>query len=110
MSTTRVVGTDARMRALAVVALLVAMVLALVGAAADAASPAEQSHYDLSWHVVAGGGGQGSSGGYALGGTAGQPAAGLSGESPYILCSGFWCGAAAGGYRIYLPAVLRGTP
>ncbi len=63
--------------------------------------------YDLSWHVVAGGGGRMASAGHTLQGTVGQPVTGVMLGSGYTLCSGFECGGAAVQYRIYLPVVLR---
>ena len=66
-----------------------------------------QAGYDLSRHVVAGGGAQVRAGDYDLGSTAGQPAAGLAQNAPYNLCAGFWCGVEVIGYRIYLPLVFR---
>ncbi len=65
-----------------------------------------QSSYDLSWHVIAGGGGQMQSAGYTLMGTSGQPVAGAMQGSNYNLCSGFWCGTIAE-YRVYLPLTLK---
>lgn len=62
--------------------------------------------YDLSWHVIAGGGGKMESAQYTLYGTAGQPATGQMASSGHTLCSGFWCGVEAE-YRVYLPLVLR---
>ena len=66
--------------------------------------------YDLSWNTVNGGGGTFSTGeGYSLGGTAGQPDAGLLSGEGYTLAGGFWPGGAVApsGYTIYLPSVLR---
>jgi len=66
--------------------------------------------YDLSWSSVDGGGYIFSGGGaYTLGGTIGQPDAGLLTGGSYTLGGGFWGGGAAagGGYEIYLPLVLR---
>ena len=51
-----------------------------------------QGGYDLSWRVIAGGGGQMQSAGYTLIGTIGQPSAGTMTGSSSALCSGFWCG------------------
>ena len=71
---------------------------------------ASDSH-DLSWWTVDSGGhifSQG--GGYSLGGTVGQPDAGLMTGGEYTLSGGFWHGgvaAAAAEYRIYLPLILR---
>ena len=68
--------------------------------------------YDLSWSSVDGGGYTFSSGGaYILGGTVGQPDAGLLSGGNYTLGGGFWGGGAAAAmeYEIYLPLVLRNT-
>ena len=64
------------------------------------------ANYDLSWHVIAGGGGRMASSGHTLVGTAGQPLTGPMLSSGYTLCSGFWCSGAVS-YRVYLPLVLR---
>lgn len=71
-----------------------------------------QAGYDLSWWTVDGGGGMDNAAdGYALGGTAGQPDAGLlTGDNGYTLLGGFWSGE--GGpvppaHRVYLPLVMR---
>jgi len=62
--------------------------------------------YDLTWNSVDGGGTMFSTGGnYALGGTIGQPDAGLLSGGSYTLAGGFW--SAARFYRIFLPVVLR---
>ena len=66
--------------------------------------------YDLSWSTVDGGGWTFSTGGdYSLGGTAGQPDAGLMTGGTYSLGGGFWGGGAAaappGG--LYLPLMMR---
>jgi len=47
-----------------------------------------------------------SGGGYTLGGTVGQPDAGVLSGGGYTLAGGFWGGAAVP-YRVYLPLVLR---
>ena len=67
--------------------------------------------YDLSWSTIDGGGYTFSSGGdYSLGGTIGQPDAGLLTGGDYTLGGGFWGGGAlaAAQYQVYLPLVLRG--
>ena len=75
-----------------------------------------QQSYDLSWHTVDGGGHTWSTGGtYALGGTIGQPDAGLlaGGSGPpsrqYTLGGGFWEGGAIAGlfHEIYLPLTWK---
>lgn len=66
--------------------------------------------YDLSWSTIDGGGYTFSAGGdYTLGGTIGQPDAGVLSGGGYTLGSGFWGGAAVE-YKIYLPLVLRNHP
>ena len=63
--------------------------------------------YDLSWWTVDGGGNTLSTGeGYSLGGTAGQPDAGVLTGDGYTLAGGFWGGVSVE-YRVYLPLVLR---
>lgn len=84
--------------------LAVCLVVALTGGVAA------QEGYDLSWWTVDGGGGMFSTGGnYSLGGTIGQPDAGLLAGPGYTLAGGFWSG---GGqlYRVYLPLVMRSYP
>jgi len=71
----------------------------------------------MSWWTADGGGQTfpglvtrtGSTGGnYPLGGTNGQPDAGLLTGTSHSLSGGFWFGGAAGGvYRVYLPVVMR---
>jgi len=66
--------------------------------------------YDLTWNTVDGGGYTWSEGGgYALGGTIGQPDAGALSAGEYALLGGFWAGGAVPSmqYRIYLPLTLR---
>jgi len=64
--------------------------------------------YDLSWWTVDGGGAAFSTnGGYTLGGTLGQPDAGVMSGEGYTLAGGFWGGAAVQ-YKVYLPLVVKG--
>ena len=89
-------------------AVLVLALLAAGTAAALARSP--DQGYDLSWHTVDGGGTTWSTGGtYALGGTIGQPDAGLLAGGSYSLGGGFWAGGALGEflYTIYLPLTAK---
>lgn len=70
--------------------LLVVALLATAGAALTQSS----GSFDLSWRVIAGGGGQAASDSYQVRGTAGQ---GLAGPPPltggnYAVESGFWVG------------------
>jgi len=66
--------------------------------------------YDLTWNTVDGGGQTFSTGGgYSLGGTIGQPDAGMLTGGGYTLGGGFWRGGAVAlpPYTIYLPLVVR---
>jgi hypothetical protein len=98
--------TKRRPALLLLVALLLAFI-ALPGTAPAVAQPA--GAYDLPWHTMDGGGHTFSTGGrYSLGGTMGQPDAGLLKGGRYTLAGGFWPGwAQAAKYIIYLPLVLR---
>jgi hypothetical protein len=62
--------------------------------------------FDLSWHVLAGGGGRADSTHYAVNGTLGQAAVGFSDSTSYGLQSGYWQNWPD--YRIYLPLNLKG--
>ena len=70
------------------------------------------THYRLDWFapLTGGGGGPASSTHYAVNFTVGQSAIGTASSTSYGGCLGFWCGAAAVGYRIYLPLVVRQAP
>jgi hypothetical protein len=68
-----------------------------------------QGGYDLSWWTVDGGGNMVSAGGgYELGGTIGQPDAGVLTGGGYTLGGGFWRGGSstAPWYEVYLPLVV----
>jgi hypothetical protein len=72
-----------------------------------------QAGYDQSWWTVDGGGQTFSTGGaYSLGGTIGQPEAGLLAGGDYILGGGFWTSGepAVRVYWVYLPLLLRNHP
>jgi hypothetical protein len=69
-----------------------------------------QDGYDLSWWTVDGGGHAFSSGGgYELGGTIGQPDAGVLAGGGYTLGGGFWRGGGVllNRCHVYLPLVVR---
>ena len=71
---------------------------------------ADGPDYTLDWWTVDGGGHTFSEGGgYTLGGTTGQPDAGVMEGAPYTLPGGFWPGGSVGQYTIYLPLVLRNS-
>ena len=68
--------------------------------------------YDLAWNTVDGGGHTLLTGGnYTLGGTVGQPDAGLMTGGDYVLGGGFWGGGALAmlKHEIYLPLILRNS-
>ena len=88
--------------------ILVLLLAALLVSAA--ALTLAQSGYSLRWWTVDGGGGMWSSGaGYRLGGTIGQPDAGVLSGGGYTLAGGFWRGGAQQPAKqyIYLPVVMR---
>jgi hypothetical protein len=69
-----------------------------------------QGGYELSWWTVDGGGQMYSiGGGYELGGTVGQPDAGVLTGGGYTLGGGFWRGGEVSGqfYEVFLPLVAR---
>jgi hypothetical protein len=79
----------------------------VMGLAAPAAAQSG-GDYDLTWSTVDGGGETFCSGGeYSLGGTVGQPDAGVLGGGDYALVGGYWGGALPVQYRVYLPLVMR---
>ena len=80
--------------------LLAALFLAALGLAQ---APAD---FDLSWRVVAGGGGRSASADYVVQGTVGQAAAGPPAAvgADYRVTSGFWYPAH---YRVYVPIVFK---
>jgi hypothetical protein len=86
-------------------AILLASLLALMLGASAAMA---QGGYTITWWTVDGGGETFStSGSYSLGGTIGQPDAGLMLGGDYALVGGFW-GQTITPYHTYLPVVLRG--
>lgn len=83
-----------------------ALTLVLLGATAVLAQAG--GDYSLTWSTVDGGGEMYSTGGaYTLGGTVGQPDAGVLEGGDYSLVGGFWGGALAVPYRVYLPLLMR---
>jgi hypothetical protein len=97
---------------------------ALIQAQPSSTSTVLSTSYDLSWWTVDGGGGTFSTGGgYELGGTIGQPDAGVLTGDGYTLAGGFWAGISAETptptptatvtptvtvtFRVYLPLVVK---
>jgi hypothetical protein len=67
------------------------LALGLLGLASGPARAQSGGPYDLTWSTIDGGGETATSGGvYSLGGTAGQPDAGLAAGGVYSLQGGFW--------------------
>jgi len=99
-----------RKTAIALAALLALALASGAFAQSSSSAPAAPvAGYTLSWWTVDGGGDTSvAAGKYTLGGTAGQPDAGVWRGDAYILSGGFWGGGvAAARYSIYLPLVLR---
>jgi len=91
----------------AVLALMLASLASGVALATPGSPDEPEGDYDIPWWTVDGGGVAISSGGsYSLGGTIGQPDAGLMSGGSYTLEGGFW-GGANQGHAIYLPLVIR---
>jgi hypothetical protein len=97
------------MKGFGLAALLAGAVLVIIGGGvvAQEGYQVARSGYDLSWWTAGGGGYTFStSGNYSLGGTVGQPDAGLLTGLGYTLAGGFWSGVGQP-YRVYLPLVMR---
>jgi ABC-type transport system substrate-binding protein len=95
-------------------ATLLALVLASSAfvQSSSGAPAAPAASYTLSWWTVDGGGATSVTvGDYTLGGTAGQPDAGVWEGNDYTLGGGFWGGGGVvvetGDHYVYLPLVLK---
>lgn len=62
--------------------------------------------YDLSWSVIAGGGGESSGAGYVIKDTLGQPALAEEARRGDSLTDGFWQ-VISTEFHVYLPLVIR---
>jgi hypothetical protein len=80
------------------------LLMLLVSGAAIAQSSA---HFDVSWNVLAGGGGHSASSQYAFDATLGQAVAGPASGGSTELLAGYWQAFPA--YKIYLPLMLRNS-
>jgi hypothetical protein len=92
---------------------LVAAIVCMVLAGLPLAHAQSGEGYDLTWNTVDNGGASFSTGdGYQLGGTIGQPDAGVLSGGDYTFVGGFWGGvgpvSAALEHAVYLPCLLRG--
>lgn len=83
------------------IGLLVALLLVNISGAQSSA------RYSLSWYVLAGGGGRTASTHYAMNGTVGQSAVGLSDNTQYGTLSGYWQNWPD--YAVFLPLILKGV-
>ncbi len=95
------------LRAGASVTLALLILLALTTShSIPSASAQSGGGYDLTWNSIDGGGAMFSTGGtYSLGGTIGQPDAGMMSGGSYSLIGGFWVDF--NGNRIMLPLILK---
>ena len=91
-------------RTVTILLAILACVLLVTGVALAAPPPG----HEILRHVTGGGGGRVEQGVYTLDYTIGQPVVGTDSAGALGLCSGYWCGGAAGAHEIYLPLVLRG--
>jgi len=91
-----------------VILLLIVMLFLGLAIVAAQTSAMSSTNYRLDWFVpLTGSGGAASSTNYAVNFTVGQSAIGTASDTSYRGCLGFWCGAVAVEYKIYLPLVLR---
>ncbi len=88
--------------------LIIAIVVVALGIWFVAPSGAQTGGtYDLTWNSIDGGGATFATGGtYTLGGTIGQPDAGVLNGGTYTLVGGFW-GALNTGGSTYMPVIAR---
>jgi hypothetical protein len=61
----------------------------------------------LAWHVISASGGHAASASYEMEATLGQPIVDRSTGATTHLSAGFWQAESTGGYRIFLPLVLK---
>ena len=88
----------------------VVVLVVMVAAGSVLAVRASPTAFDLDWHVIGGGGGSTSAGGYVLDGTIGQSVTGVTLAGSYDLCAGFWCWDwGMERHYIHLPLVMRGS-
>ena len=86
---------------------VILMILSLLIGVSSAAAQSGNG-YDLTWSTIDGGHAFSTGTGYELGGTIGQPDAGVLSGGSYTLSGGFGGGAAPSGANwVYLPLVLR---
>ena len=83
------------------------LTLALLLATATIVGAQSSAHFDLSWHVLAGGGQPSASANYRVNGTVGQGLAGppAASSAGFRLSSGYWVARVPS--VVYLPLVIR---
>ncbi len=89
-----------------VAVLLIFLIALQTGQGAFTASAQTGGGYDLTWNVIAGGGGTSTGGPYSLSGTIGQSDAGTLSGGAYVLNGGFW-NDALNLARLFLPVIMR---
>ena len=89
--------------------LFLLLVLVIASALLIFVSASAQGGFSLDWWTVDGGGAVSSVGGdFGLGGTIGQPDAGVSSGGNYALSGGFWGGGeTAASIDLFLPLITR---
>ncbi len=86
------------------IVLLIPIVLLIITVSIAAAQ--SSSGYDLTWSTIDGGGGESVGSDYSLGGTIGQPDAGMLSGGGYTLNGGLWAGVISQ-YPVYLPLAIK---
>ena len=96
-------ATPQRLLFILIAALAVALLVASIAVAQSG------SGYDLSWSVIAGGGGSSRGSGHTLDGTLGQFDAGMLSGGGYTLSGGFWTELTplTSSFSVYLPLILK---
>ena len=88
-------------RWIAIIGVFVALLIVNIAGAQSSAN------YSLSWYVLAGGGERTASTHYAMNGTVGQSAVGLSDDTLYGISSGYWQNWSD--HVVFLPLILKGV-
>jgi hypothetical protein len=97
--------SKARLLHVGLLALLLLLTILLAGAVWAGSSDGTA----VDWSVLSGGGAPAAGGAVTLNGTLGQTAIGPGASTHADLGAGFWYGLGEGGYRLYLPVVLRNS-
>jgi hypothetical protein len=95
--------SKARLLHIGLLALLLLLTILLAGVVWAGSSDGTA----VDWSVLSGGGAPAGGGVVTLNGTLGQTAIGPGASTHANLGAGFWYGLGEGGYRLYLPVVLR---